>query len=170
MSSSGTEVPTSIYVFADTLSFPFPLASCFRSLCGGMYHFFSLEYLGLSWYLESIYFSKSRQYEDLFEITPKWSNHSLYKASVHLLKQITIDRNSLFTCLIPLFPSFNKSLIPLLGMRLTAMSPGYFLSWATKCDVKSCHSSVFKGTNGILSKLLNYLKCLGLDSLVYKWR
>ena len=69
-----------------------------------------------------------------------------------------------------LFHSFKMSLTSLLGMFLTALSPGYLLSWVAKCDVKSCPSSIFNGTYRILRKLLNYLNCLGLNSLMCKWR
>lgn len=57
-------------------------------------------------------------------------------------------------------------------------SRAVFLVEEAKCEMKSHQSSVFKGRNsspsivgqGTLGKLLNYLKCLGLNSLIYKWR
>ena len=170
MSSSVVDVPTSIYIFADTLLFSFPVASWFRSLCCGIYHFFSLEYLGPSWYLESIYFFKnwdstriSLKSPQSEVITPYTKLMCIYSNKSQLI--IIFSSPVWF-----LFHSFKMSLTSLLGMFLTAMSPGYLLSWAAKCDVKSCPSSIFNSTYRILHKLLNYLKCLGLNSLMCKWR
>lgn len=128
---------------------PLPPASYFSNLCCGMCYSFSLEHLWPSQVPRILFiFTEFRQCYDHFEITPQWSNHS-YKASAHLIKQITADCTYLFTCLIPLFSSSHKPLNSLLGIFLITMSPKsstqpgtwwdlhkYLVNWEPNCLLK----------------------------------